>query len=87
LIKGVMFSRDGQTLVVATGGGVVRVWDIVPGCEKASLRMDSEGSCVAFSPDGRLLVKGSGDSIVSVWDLRQPLVPRNQPESREPPLG
>ena len=65
----IMFSPDGSTLV--SGGGYVRLWDVVSGQLKATLAGHSNTftNVVAFSPDGSTLASGSRDKKVRLWDV------------------
>jgi RNA polymerase sigma factor (sigma-70 family) len=79
-IKTVAFSPDGKTL--ATGGrdGVIRLFDVAGGRERARLREEGgrEVYALAFSPDGKTLASVPGDRMghpeyqgesVKLWDL------------------
>jgi WD40 repeat protein len=49
--------------------GLVRVWELDSGIDRAFLQASHEVRSVAFSPTSRLLVSGYRDGFVRVWDL------------------
>ncbi len=64
-------SPDGKTLVSGSADGSVKLWDLVSGAEKSSLRDKYHGSVnsVAVSPDGKLLVAAcDSHGSASVYD-------------------
>ncbi|CRK56761.1 High-affnity carbon uptake protein Hat/HatR [Alloactinosynnema sp. L-07] len=63
------FSRDGTTLAVGTGAGVVEVWDVRTR-SKRELAGDGEPiRGVAISPTGAYLVSSDGKTPPVLWDL------------------
>jgi WD40 repeat protein len=48
--------------------GIVRVFDVATGQQKASLKHAGTAHSVAFSPDGKLLASGGGGTA-KLWDL------------------
>ncbi|WP_233616773.1 WD40 repeat domain-containing protein, partial [Actinomadura harenae] len=74
---GLAFSPDGRTLAVgeygASGGNVVRVWDVRSHAELARLAGHKSIQSVAFSGDGRRLASGGddgseSDGAIRLWD-------------------
>jgi WD40 repeat protein len=76
-VRGIVFTRDGQTFITVGGPegrgndvGEVVVWD----AESRTPRTKLTGQrsmlwCVALSPDGRTVVGGCADGKVLLWDL------------------
>jgi WD40 repeat protein len=65
------FSPDGRTLMVAEGGGRIRLFDVATGRElrpPVGHRGRVEG--LAFSPDGKTLLSESSDGTMRWWDLK-----------------
>ena len=72
----VRFSPDGKTLVTASTGGALKLWNVEDGKELKSLASLSFNlQCVAFSRDGTRIVAGGGpfrgDNFgwAGVWDV------------------
>jgi WD40 repeat protein len=65
----VAFSPDG-TLVAATEGAEVRLWDVATGKTVRTLTGHSAPAiALAFAPDGRRLATGSRDRSIALWDV------------------
>jgi WD40 repeat protein len=65
-----VFSPDGQYLIVSPGEGSIRIEAAESGKEIRRLAVDKESyTCIACSPNGQRLVGVSSDSIFTVWDL------------------
>jgi WD40 repeat protein len=84
-INAATFSPDGQTLIVARTGGILQLWDVASGRERASLRIASDDYCVAFSTDGRFLTKSGSDAMLKEWDLDPSLTPGDRREFKPHP--
>jgi WD40 repeat protein len=71
-INAVAFAPDGARLVSGDSAGIVKLWDVTTGQERASLRVCEPGgglTAVAISPDGILLATaGFLDRSVRFWD-------------------
>jgi RNA polymerase sigma factor (sigma-70 family) len=67
----VLFTPDSRTLVTTDLQGVLHLWEVTTGQERATLRGHRPGEIgtLALRDDGRLLVSGGYDSQVLVWDL------------------
>lgn len=62
------FSPDDRTLATGDGRGPVKLWDIVTGQLKSTLKGTDKQVPKAFSPDGKTLVTG-GDKTAKLVDL------------------
>jgi WD40 repeat protein len=71
-ISALAFAPDGKTLVSASDGPTLRLWDVATGKELRQFRGHRGPVCsVAFSPDGRTLASGSAggdDPTIRIWD-------------------
>jgi hypothetical protein len=71
-IHALAFSPDGSRLASGDSAGLVKLWDVAAGKERASLRACGSGlglSALAISPDGVILVTASAlDRSVRIWD-------------------
>lgn len=63
----VAFSPDGQVLITADYGGVVRFWNVRNGHPLGQIQLDF--SCLAISHDGQLLAVGTEDGAITLWQL------------------
>jgi eukaryotic-like serine/threonine-protein kinase len=69
-LEDVAFSPDGKTLVLASFGGTLQLWDVPTGTLMETLKGHSGAVCAAaFSPDGRTLASGSNDHTVRLWNV------------------
>jgi WD40 repeat protein len=69
-VCGVVFSRDGKTLVSVTDGGrEVKLWDVATGGEKPPLQRDARRVFLGLSPDGKTVAFANDDNHgVMLWD-------------------
>ena len=71
-INALAFAPDGSRLVSGDAAGVVKLWDVASGQERASLRANDARSgvaAIAISPDGTLFVTaGFLDRSVRFWN-------------------
>lgn len=68
-VTSVAFNTDG-TLLAASSGNVIRVWDVEAATVTAELESEvSEIDAISFSPNGSALVYGGADTAAWVWDL------------------
>ena len=69
-VNNLEFSKDGKTLVVAGGDGVIHLLDSITGLEQRTLSGHTNAIYLAiFSPDEKLLASSSRDLTARVWDL------------------
>ncbi|MDE0297625.1 MAG: T9SS type A sorting domain-containing protein [Candidatus Poribacteria bacterium] len=73
LVRSIVFSPDGRTLVW-NDGGIIRPWDVRTGVLRfRNIGGHSGGDrSIAFSPDGGTLVSGGWDGSIGLWDVRVP---------------
>ena len=69
-ISGLTLSRDGKTLLAATGDGKIRFIDMSTGDVKRTLSGHTNAVYIAtFSPDEKLLASSSRDQTARIWDV------------------
>jgi hypothetical protein len=69
-VTGLLFTPDGQTLIVAGLDGNLRLWDAVREKERVRIQAHKDGIYgLALSRDGKLVATAGGDRKVRVWDL------------------
>lgn len=68
--KRIAITPDGQTVAVATSGGVIRLFDVSSGSSQSLISTHRAGAtCLGFMPGGRVLVFGAPDGTVRAHDL------------------
>jgi eukaryotic-like serine/threonine-protein kinase len=69
-VNALAFSRDGKLLATGDQGGILKIWDVAAGRERASWKAHAKAvRGAAFSPDGRRLATGGWDHLVALWDV------------------
>lgn len=64
-------SSDGTT-VASEADGVIQIWDLTTGAQKATLKgFKGDIRVMRFNADGRYLVSAARDSVIRWWDLAQ----------------
>ena len=74
-VSALAFSVDGATLAAGYSSGLVRLWDMATGQERATLEAHGQLSggitALAWSPDGTLLaIADMSESTVRLWDAK-----------------
>jgi tetratricopeptide (TPR) repeat protein len=81
----VLFSRDGQSILIACEDGSVRLWDLANRKQLIpALRHQGPVHGLAFSPDGKTIATGSWDTTSRLWDAAtgQPIGPAQKHPSK-----
>lgn len=68
VIWSLAYSRDGGLLASASQDGLVKVWDVTRGEERAALRHGDHVRSVTFAPDGKTFASSCDDRTVRIWD-------------------
>ena len=67
----VAFSPDGQYMLTAHQGGLVRLWDSHAGKPVGELMGHTDAvNSAAFSPDGKYIATASNDKTVRLWSVK-----------------
>jgi len=70
VVKSVVFSRDGQTLITGDESKLIKFWDRNTGQLLRTLSgHDGDVRTLAVSPDGTWLASGGLDRTVRIWEL------------------
>ncbi|MCC6234266.1 MAG: serine/threonine protein kinase [Verrucomicrobiales bacterium] len=70
-IVAMLFTRDGRSLVTASGDHSVRLWDYAAQRQSGAFRGHlNEVWAIAESPDGRWILSGAKDGGLNVWPNR-----------------
>src|SRR5690606_21283989 len=67
-VKDVLFSRDGQSLVTASGDKTVKVWEVASRKLLRTLSHDEGCQALALTAKGEALAVASGQ--VHLWDMK-----------------
>ena len=68
-ISSLAFSPDGKTLASDSRDGTIRLWDVITGEEKYTLKKDSDkATMLSFTPDGETIVSVSWEDKISLWN-------------------
>lgn len=68
-INEIAWSPDGRTLASGDPDGVIGLWDVESGIQRARLeRSEKVVWSVAFSPDGQRVASGSNDGSIGIFD-------------------
>jgi WD40 repeat protein len=69
-VSSLAFTRDGKTLISASGDRLIRLWDPATGKERRRLVGHTDAVLsLALAPGGKRLASGSADGTVRFWDL------------------
>jgi hypothetical protein len=70
LVRVVLFSPDGKTVLSGSDDATIRLWDVETGANRTTLTGHSgRVTCLAFAPDGKTLASGSWDKSIKLWDM------------------
>jgi len=68
-VRCLSFSPDGKWLVSGSYGGVIKIWDVQGGYERASMHGHADiVRAICFSPDGKLAATGGDDGMIKIWN-------------------
>lgn len=67
-LNAIAFNPAGETLAALSSAGAVKVWDVVAGKEKLTLRNRARVLNLAYAPDGKSLLTVSREGILGTWD-------------------
>jgi WD40 repeat protein/serine/threonine protein kinase len=68
-ISALVFSRDGQSLLMGCGTGTAQILDIATGNQRGTNLAHQTGICAAvFSPDDKWVLTGTDDGLARLWD-------------------
>jgi WD40 repeat protein len=69
-LSGFAFSPDGKTIVTASMGGTLTVWEAATGKPLRRIDTDLEGAlAAALAPDGKTVAAAGPKGVVGLWDV------------------
>lgn len=68
-LNSVSFAPDGLHLASGSEDRTVKVWDVVSGLCKTTLKGHNSSAYVSFAPDSASVLTCSDDTLAKVWDL------------------
>jgi WD40 repeat protein len=69
-IYGVSFSPDGQTIAIAGGDTIIRLWNIDRPEIQTIGKHNNFATSVSFSKDGQTIASTSADNTVKLWSIK-----------------
>ena len=72
-VNAIAVTPDGKTVISASTGSTIKIWDVETGTHKFTLKGQGHSNVVnaiAVTPDGKTVISGSDDKTIKIWDLR-----------------